>query len=166
MRSATFNSVFIKAFTLITICFTAFGFTINSTTSSGKTPAAAGRFGLDSYEIYLNSKLMLKQTVNQPLNLRVLQLPEAKDNDQLRIRYKHCTLQGAGTSRNITLKDEQGNTVKKWTFADTSGSDLTMAIPLKELQQLEKNNARHELSLHYSAKELPKGEMLALVRLK
>jgi hypothetical protein len=136
----------------LTLCFTVFSFTT--------------KLGLDSYEIYLNNKLILKQSVKQPLSLRILQLSKANDNDQLRINYKHCTLEGAGTGRTIVLKDEKGNTLKKWAFTNASGSDLSMVIPVKELLQLEKNNADHELSLQYTARELPKGETLAFLRVK
>ncbi|CAL1517454.1 hypothetical protein [Chitinophaga sp. MM2321] len=152
MKKTTFNQAFIKVFALIILCFTAFSFTT--------------KFGLDSYEIYLNNKLILKQSVNQPLSLRVLQLDKANENDQLRITYKHCTLKGAGTDRNIVLKDEKGNTLKNWSFADATGSDLSMVISVKELLLLEKNNAHHDLSLHYTAKELPKEQLLASLHMK
>lgn len=152
MKPITFNQTLIKLFALIVLCFTAFSFT--------------AKLGLDSYEIYLNSKLILKQSVNQPLNLRVLQLDKTNDKDQLRIKYKHCTLEGAGTDRSIVLKDEKGNTLKKWDFANASGSDLSMTIAVKELLQLQKNNTQHELSLSYTARELPKGETLAFLHLK
>lgn len=148
----TIKEAMIKMFALITLSFTVFSFTT--------------KLGLDSYEIYLNNKLILKQSVNQPLSLRILQLGKANDNDQLRINYKHCTLEGAGTDRTIVLKDEKGNTLKKWAFTNASGSDLSMVIPVKELLQLEKNNADHELSLQYTARELPKGETLAFLRVK
>ncbi|TKC08376.1 hypothetical protein FA048_14570 [Pedobacter polaris] len=150
MKKITFNQSFIKLFTLITLCITTFGFTT--------------RFGLDSYEIYLNNKLILKQAVNQPLNLRLLQLDKAKDSDQLRISYTHCMIKGAGTGRSISLKDEKGNTLKKWMFADATGSDWKMTIAVKEVSQLQKKNANSELSLHYTARELPKGETLAFLR--
>lgn len=151
MKQIKFNQSFIKMFTLITLCFTTFSFTT--------------KFGLDSYEVYLNSKLILKQTVNQPLNLRMLQLGKAKETDQLHIIYTHCQNKGVGTDRSIALKDEKGNTLKKWVFANTTNSDLTMTVAVKELLQLEKKNVKHELSLHYSAHELPKGEMLGFLRL-
>lgn len=150
MKTTTFNQAFIKIFTLITLCFTTFSFTT--------------KFGLDSYEIYLNNKLILKQSVNQPLSLRVLKLEKTNDNDQLRIKYTHCTVKGAGTDRNIVLKDEKGNVLKNWAFADATGSDLSMVISVKELLKLEKDNAGHDLSLQYSAKELPKGQTLAFLR--
>jgi hypothetical protein len=150
MKHITFHQAFIRLFTLITLSFTAFGFT--------------SKFGLDGYEIYLNNKLILKQYVNQPVNLRVLQLDKANESDELRIKYTHCRMKGPGTGRSITLKDEQGNTLKKWAFADAS--DFSMTIPVKELQLLEKKSALHELSLHYASRELPNGEMLAMLRSK
>ncbi|HWV65229.1 hypothetical protein [Chitinophaga sp.] len=144
MKRTTFNRAFITMCMLVALCFTAFSFT--------------PKVGLDSYEIYLNNKLILKQSVNQPLNLRVLQLGQASAGDQLHIIYKHCALEGAGTNRNIILKDEKGNTLKKWSFANATGTDLSMVIPVKELLQLEKMNAAHQLSLHYTARELYKAE--------
>jgi hypothetical protein len=150
MKQIKFNQTFIKLFTLITLCFTTFGFT--------------SKFGLDSYEIYLNNKLVLKQTVNQPLSLRMLKLDAAKESDQLQINYRHCTGKGVGTDRSIILKDDKGNTLKKWTFANATSSDLNMTIAVKELLQLEKKNASRELSLYYTARELPKGETLAFLR--
>lgn len=151
MAQIKFNQASIRIFTLVTLCVIAFSFTTT--------------FGLDSYAIYLNDKLILKQTVNQPLSLRVLELGKTKENDQLHILYTHCTIKGgAGTARSIVLKDKNGNAVKKWTFADATGSDFKMTIPVKELLQLEKTHAGQELSLHYTARELPKGEMLSLLR--
>jgi len=148
MKHIKFYQAFIGLFTLIALSFTAFGFT--------------SKFGLDGYEIYLNNKLILKQYVNQPVSLRVLQLDKAHEGDELRIKYNHCQTKGPGTGRSITLKDEKGNTLKKWDFADAS--DFAMTVPVKELLQLEKKNNNHELSLHYTSKERPNGEMLAMLR--
>ena len=152
MKPMKFNQAFLLMFTLITLCFTAFSFTT--------------KFGLDSYSIYLNDKLILKQFVNQPLSLRVLQLSTAKETDQLRIHYNHCTIKnGAGTSRSVTLQDEKGNVLKKWVFANATGSDLNMSIAVRELVAIAKTHTSQELSLHYKARELPEGEMLSMLRL-
>ena len=152
MKKIKFNQAFMMLFMLMTLSFTVFGFTT--------------RFGLDSYSIFLNDKLILKQTVNQPLSLRVLPLGTAKETDQLRINYTHCTIKnGAGTSRSVSLQDEKGKILKKWVFADATGSDLNMTIAVKELLALAKTHASQELSLHYNARELPKGEMLSMLRL-
>lgn len=123
--------------------------------------AFTAKVGLDSYEIYLDDKLILGQYVNQPLNLRKLPLDQANANDQLRIYYKHCHEPGVGTGRGLTIKDQKGNTLKQWKFADVTGKDKGMTIQVKELLALEKSHANSDLSLHYMAQQLPKGEMLA-----
>ena len=151
MKRTEFNQLFTKLFTLVTLSFMLFGFTSPS--------------GLDSYEIYLNHKLIMKQSVNQPLNLRVLQLNQAKENDQLRINYKHCSVKEAGRNRSILIKNKKGDVLKKWAFADTEASDLSMVIPVKELLAIEKANAKNELILYYTSQELQKGEMLAFLRM-
>jgi len=152
MKNSTFNQPFMKLFTLITLCFITFSFTT--------------KLGLDSYEIYLNSKLLAKHHVNEPLSSRTLKLNEAKGTDQLRIKYTHCHGNGVGTGRSISIKDEMGNTLKKWEFADVADSNLSMTLSVKELLQLEKKNGHKHLSLHYIARELPKGEMLAALSIK
>ncbi|MEJ7693879.1 hypothetical protein [Daejeonella sp.] len=152
MKQIKFNQTFIIMFTLITLGVTAFSFT--------------SKFGLDSYEISLNNKVILKHYVNQPLNLRVLQLNKAKEGDQLGIRYTHCTIKdGAGTARSISVKDEKGNTLKKWAFADATGSNFNMIIAVNDLLKLEKAHTGQDLSIHYSARELPEGEMLSMLKL-
>ena len=152
MKKIKINHAFLLLFTLVTLGFTCFSFTT--------------KFGLDSYSIYLNDKLILKQSVNQPLSLRVLQLSTARETDQLRIIYNHCTIKnGAGSNRTVALQDEKGKILRKWEFADATGSDLNMTIAVKELLALAKTHASQELSLHYTARELPKGEMLSMLRL-
>ncbi|MXV51146.1 hypothetical protein GS399_09210 [Pedobacter sp. HMF7647] len=152
MKKIRIYRAFALLFMLITVSFTTTGFT--------------KMFGLDSYEIYLNNKLLLKQYVNQPLNLRVLQLDKAQENGQLQIVYTHCMNKSAGTGRSLALKDESGHVLRKWTFADANGSDLKMRIPVNDLVQLQKKNSGHELSLFYTAHELKKGEMLSMIHFK
>lgn len=118
----------------------------------------APKAGLDSYEIYLNEKLILKQQVNQPLTLRKLQLVEADRKGELRIRYRHCKSPETGIGRVVSVKDEQGNVLRKWEYADTS---VMMTIPVKELLNLERESDGRELALFYTARQHPNGEMLA-----
>lgn len=153
MKKTKTGQAFMLLFTLITFSITILSFT--------------NRFGLDKYEFYLNDKLLLKQYVNQPLNLRVLQLDKAKEADQLQIVYSHCQKDnGPGTGRSVTLKDDSGNILHKWVFADANTGGLKMTIAVKDLLQIEKKNANHQLSLYYSAKESERAEMLAMVRFK
>ncbi len=153
MKPETIKQALVKLYMLAALCFITFGFTTKA--------------GLDSYEIYLNDKLVLQQYVNQPLNLRKLKLNTANDQDELRIHYKHCTKDDVGSGRSITIKDQKGNTLKKWEFADVRSNRSAMVIPVKALRALEKSNGKDGLYLHYNAKEHehPEGEMLASLQL-
>jgi hypothetical protein len=116
--------------------------------------------GVDRYEIYLNNKLLLKQSVNQPLSLKSLQLNKSNLKDELVIYYYHCGQTGSG--RKLAIKDEKGNVVKEWKFTNASGSGMT--IQVKELLQLEKKNANNSLSIFYSSEQLHTGRMLTGVQ--
>jgi hypothetical protein len=124
---------------------------------AGMFTALAG--GVDSYEIYLNDKLLVRQLVSQPLSLQYLPLDKANLNDNLVIYYNHCGLTGKG--RKIAIKDPQGKIVKEWKFAN--GEKTGMTIPVKEMLQLQKQYAKNQLSLYYTSDLLPKGRMLASV---
>ena len=119
--------------------------------------------GADSYEIYLNNKLILKQFVTESLNIKSLQLDKANSNDRLVIFYSHCGQTGKG--RSIAIKDENGKILKEWKFANSTGSNGSMIIPVKEILQLVKNNTSSRLHLYYAAQQLPKGLMLTSVDL-
>ena len=123
--------------------------------------AFAPKLGLDSYEIYLNDKLIMKQYVNQPLNLRTLQLENASPKDELWIKYTHCNKKGAGSNRSLELKDSKGHLLTQWTFADTGSENKPMKIPVAELLELEKEHKDHQISLLYKSNELPGAELLA-----
>ena len=113
--------------------------------------AFTAKAGLDSYEIYLNDKLLVKQYVNQPLSLDNLGLNSSNINDRLVIHYAQCNAPNKlGKGRSILIKDAKGNTVKKWNFADAKDGNTAMVIPVKELLQLEKNSLS-KLSLFYTA---------------
>ena len=135
-----------KAFVITTLLLTLF--------------TASATAGLDSYSIYLNNKLVLKQSVNEPLNLQGLQLDKADANDQLVIYYSECHAPNKiGKGRRISVKDDQGNTIKEWKFADISGTDNGMKIPVKELLELKKRS-KGNFTLVYAASQLPQGQKL------
>lgn len=118
--------------------------------------------GVDRYEIYLNNKLLLKQSVNQPLSLQSLQLNKSNMKDELVIYYYHCGQTGRG--RKLAIKDENGNIVKEWKFENASGSNTGMTIAVKDLLQLEKKHANNQLSIFYTSELLQKGRMLTGVQ--
>ena len=116
--------------------------------------------GGDSYEIYLNNKLIVKQA-RMGVTVDNLQLSKANYNDELVVRYSHCGTTGKG--RSIVLKDDKNNIIKEWKFADGNAS---MSIPVKEILELQKKN-NTTLSLYYfSSQYLPKGRMLTSVKLQ
>ncbi len=114
--------------------------------------------GGDSYQIYLNNKLILKQYVTQPLNIKSLELDKANANDRLVIFYSHCGQ--IGKERSIIIKDDNEKILKEWKFADVTGRDAGMVIPVKELLQIKSNNNKRHLSLYYYAQQLPQGRKL------
>lgn len=122
------------------------------------------KLGLDFYDIYLNDKLIMKQFVNQPLNLRTLQLEKAAPQDQLWIRYTHCNKEGSGSDRTIVLKDEKGHLLTEWKFADSGLENTPMKVSVAELLKLEKEHQDHQISLFYKSKELQKSELLAYLQ--
>ncbi len=150
MLHSIFKQAGLKAFALTAFLVTFF--------------ALSARAGLDSYAIYLNNKLVLKQSVSEPLNLAGLHLDQANVNDKLVIYYSECHAPNKlGTGRSIQVKNEEGETIKEWRFADVSGKDKGMEIPVKELLALKKR-IKGNLSLVYTATLLPKGQMLTGVQ--
>jgi hypothetical protein len=127
--------------------------------------AFTAKAGLDSYEIYLNNKLILKQYVNQPLSLESLQLTEANSNDKLVINYSQCNMPDKiGKGRSILVKDAKGNILKEWKFANAKSGRTSMEIAIKELLALDKKAFRSELTLYYKA-EQHSGQALTHFRL-
>jgi len=117
--------------------------------------------GVDSYEVYLNDKLLLKEYALKEVSLKSLHLENASASDRLVIYYTHCHTKTAGTGRSISIKDGQGRTLKEWKFADAKDGKKGMIIPVKELQALEKQHGGGQLTMHYAAAELPQGQLLA-----
>ncbi len=148
MQHSNLKHALVKAFTFAALSL----FTFNA------------KAGGDTYEIYLNNKLLLKQYLTQPLNISSLQLDKENSDDRLVIFYSHCGQTGKG--RSVVIKDEKGEIIKEWTFANSTGSNKSMIIPVRELLQLAKNNSSSRLHLYYAAKELPKGLMLTSLHLE
>jgi len=122
----------------------------------------SAKAGLDSYEIYLNNKLLVKRTLLEPLDMQALQLNQAGPKDQLVIYYSQCNaVNRIGRSRSIVAKDENGNLLKEWKFPDAKGDQTSMNIPVSELIDLEKKYPGKSLTLYYVAQGRPAGQMLA-----
>ncbi len=133
------------------------------TTTLAVLQSFTAKAGGEGFEIYLNNKLILWQPVNKPFTLHSLQLDKANKDDQLVIYYHHCGT--TGKDRTIVIKDDKGNTIKEWKFADASGSDNKgMTIAVKELLQFEKNYSGSNLNIVYFSQQLPKGRALSAIQ--
>jgi len=126
---------------LVLFCFALFSF--------------ASKWGGDSFEIWLNGKMVLQQFVHVSKGVQTLQLSQTSENEKLDIYYRHCGQ--TGSNRYITIKDENGRPLKVWKFSD---SNAAMSFRLKEILGLKKNKDSR-LSLFYSSKQLPAGRLLA-----
>ena len=119
--------------------------------------------GGDSYTIYLNDQLILKQYVGQTkTGIIPLVLENAKPTDKMVVFYSHCGTTGKG--RSIVIRDEKNNTLKEWKFEDATASG-GMTISVKDIIDLEKSNANSTLTMYYfSSQLLPGGRMLASIK--
>jgi hypothetical protein len=117
--------------------------------------------GGESFEIYLNGKMIVQQAVYSDKSVRSVQLTSTSPNDKLEVYYNHCGQ--TGKNRAISIKDENGKILKIWKFADASGRSA-MTIVLKDIYGVEKPG-QNKFSIFYSSKELPDGRSLAMVSL-
>jgi hypothetical protein len=122
------------------------------------TQAGSGMGG-DHLKVYLNNKLIHEQYIGEPVKLSNLRLDKANADDQLTFHYSHCGK--IGTGRKLTVKDDKGNTIREWKFADATGKQSGMVVSVKELLQLKQDNLR----FFYTASELPKGQLMASFQL-
>jgi len=142
---------FIKACLFVFIALTTF-------TSSAKA-------GLDYYKIFIGKKLIYERYINKPLSLQSMPISAADANETLTIYYYQCQAPNkTGSNRRIVLRDDNGNTVKQWSFANAQDHNTGMTISVKELLQLQKVNKSSALALYYTAEGRTEGEKLAFVQ--
>jgi hypothetical protein len=116
------------------------------------------------FEIYLNNNLLLKQAYNKVVSgSPELNLSTAKYDDKLRIFFSSC---GASSkTRSVGIKNDNNEVIKKWDFENSSTSDLSMTIPVKEILDLQKGKSASSLRLFYfSPDQFKEGFMLASVQ--
>jgi ferredoxin-like protein FixX len=105
--------------------------------------------GGDYFEVYLNNKMVLQETLHNRKATPPLLLDETS-TDQLHVYYSHCG--ETGTSRKITLKDAQNKSLKEWKYPDVDKTVKdAMSCSVKEITAFKKGG--HTLTLFYSAKE-------------
>ena len=116
-------------------------------------------FGGEGFEVYLNDKLVLQQYGKEMDKINNLQLDQSASNGQLAIRYYHCGR--PGTSRIVTIKDEQNVVLKEWKFGDARDASAKVSCSVKDILTLPKIKAGKKVNLYYAAGELPNGRLLA-----
>lgn len=119
--------------------------------------------GGDNYKVYLNKKLILSQehVTTATASIGNLPLDNLTETDEVIVQYTHCGETGKG--RSIVLKDEKGNVLKEWKFADVASS--SMIIPVKDILAIKKKNPNVAINLYYfSSRFLPNGRMLATLK--
>lgn len=120
----------------------------------------SSRPGGDSYEIYLNKKLVMQQYVAALKGSKQIALNEGNYNDDIDVYYSHCGV--LGKERSIMIKDAGNKVIKTWQFANASGNNKGMNIKAKDILALQKTNGGN-LQLYYASQELPGGRLLASI---
>ena len=119
----------------------------------------SGKKGGDSFQIYVDGKLLVEQFVHINKGVQNLQLGQLSSKEKIEVYYNHCGK--TGKSRIISIKSADNKTLKEWKFADTEKKSF-MTCQIKEILALQKIKSS-KLNLYYSSKELPEGRLLAVI---
>lgn len=127
------------------LCFVMFGFSATS--------------GAHSVQVYLDSKLMIDQYINQKADAAKVNLDAAENHSQLIVKYSECGR--VVTGRKITVKDNDNKVLKVWEFKGSSaGFQESMSCPIKDILAL-KPKKSNTLKLYYSSDDFPEGQQIA-----
>ena len=121
----------------------------------------SNKMGGDSFEVYINKKLVFQQYVTRGEAVKSLQLDQSNYNAAIEVYYNHCG--HTGTSRIISIRDGQNKVLKEWRFQDTPGAKTSMTCNVKDIISLQKLSNDNTLNLYYSSHELPEGRLLAAI---
>src|SRR6185295_7209370 len=81
--------------------------------------------GSHSFQVYLDSKLVMEQYVNSKTVAPTLALDPAENHSQLIVKYNECGRTVSG--RTITIKDDKDKVLKEWRFeGESSGYKESM----------------------------------------
>ena len=144
MKQFKNNLTAAKYILLAAFCTTLFSFSMNK--------------GGDSFEVYLNGKMVFQQYVSMHQGVKSLQLNQSLYNDEVTVYYNHCGK--TGTDRTITIRDTQNKILKAWRFPNEAATPSAMNCKVKEILNLQKNNSG-SLQLYYASREIPEGRLLA-----
>ena len=118
--------------------------------------------GGDSFTIYQNDRLLLKQYLASDASVKTISLLEDSGDDVLKLYYSHCGK--IGTSRKIGITGEGKKELASWTYADSKGaSHEAMICKVKDIVALQKKTGNGSLSIVYYSNEIPEGLPLAKI---
>lgn len=123
--------------------------------------AFSSKFGGESYQIYLNKKLLVKEFVSMNHATQSFSLDKSTYNQEVDIYYSHCGQ--VGKDRTITIKDDN-KVLKQIHYADFTGKNSGMSFHVSDFVNWDKRPA-DQLSIYYSSKEIPNGRLLATINL-
>src|SRR5690349_12561887 len=98
------NFAAVKLLMLVALCATMFSF--------------AAEMGGESFEVFLNGKLMIQQHLYQKPPVASLALDPQSTQDEIKVQYNNCG--HTDTGRTLTIRDEQNKVLKEWQFADAA----------------------------------------------
>jgi hypothetical protein len=128
--------------------------------------AFKAKAGADGIEVYLNNKLILKQYLTRPLDLKAIPLDKSNIKDKLVFYFTQCNVIGkTAKGRSIVVRDEKGNKLKEWKFDDAKDSSPAMVIEVKDLLQLENGPGDKNLSLYYTAEGHPEAQIITSLKI-
>ena len=143
VNSSTFVSLILAAFTALLFSF-------------------SSKPGGDSFTIYQNDRLLLKQYVHTDASVKTISLLEDSGDDVLKMYYSHCGK--IGTSRKISITGEGKKELVSWTYADSKGAEHeAMICKVKDIAVLQKKIGKGSFSIVYYSTEIPKGIALAKI---
>jgi hypothetical protein len=115
--------------------------------------------GGDSFQIYVDGKLVVEQYVAVAKGVQSLQLGQSFSKEKIDVYYSHCGK--TGKARVISIKTADNKTLKNWKFADTEQKSA-MTCQIKDILALQKDKSS-KLNLYYTSKEIPEGRLLAVI---
>ena len=119
------------------------------------------RPGAHSFQVYLDSKLIIDQYVNSKMEAPKLWLDPAENYSQLIVKYNECGR--TVTGRKIAMKDDNDKILKEWRFEGAaSGYKESMTCKVKDIIAL-KQKGSNALRLFYSSNEFREGQEIAHV---
>jgi hypothetical protein len=125
--------------------------------------AFSSKFGGDSYQIYLNKKLLVKEYVSMGHTGQSFSLDKSTYIQEVDIYYSHCGQ--VGKERTITIRDDYNKVYRQIRYPEFDGKNSGMSFHVSDFLNWDKRGSVDQLGIYYSSKELPGGRLLATINL-